>query len=737
MKSASRETQLLRQASGIIDRFVRELPTSKQQETRFQILEAVASRFGGFDLADYQKTFKRPHFIDRAALLELAREILKSLEITGIPPSLAVSALAREALDVSSKRRSGAYHTDFRLAQHLANLIGAKYRTGIKVVDPACGAGILLAALTIATCGADRKLTNTWLAKSVYAADLSENALRGALIALACHTDDVGTLFEMRSKWRVQDSLLAGSEAWQDDARGFDVVVANPPWEKVKLTRHEFLQSQGVQRHYGAVYAEYDQEKYDLQKEASEAYGAKLFSKYASLRYGEPDLYVAFAELLIGLAKPGGAAGLLLPAGLIRSQSTEYARKLLLEESNKVTFEVFENRARFFEIDTRFKFLAVVARKKKGTQRDDAIELGHARGTPLGVVAERKVRIGRAALASLRPDFSLPEVKSYDEWQLFSKMNQKGVVWSEQSSPWHPHFMREVDMTRDRGIFRSKAVKSAIPLVEGRMVHQHRFGVKSYRSGTGRSAVWDVNAPGISEIKPQFWVSSGDLPQRVAERTRVQRVGFCDITGQTNERSCLAAMIPPGNVCGNKVPTILFPNDPRDCRLWLWIAFANSIPFDWMLRRVITTTVNYFHLLSLPLPPVEPDTLPGRTLVDLSQRISRLDHGGGNRSVNWQIAELRAKADAMVLNAYGLSVADLDVMMNDFPLIDRVQPSISGEEKSTITRDLIVSYLKKGHQSAKARARAEAAKKCDAVAYVPTQMSDAEQESGRREVGNG
>lgn len=725
MIGVSRETQLLKQANEIIDRFVGSFARERRQEARFQILEAMASRFGGFDLLDYQSTFRIASIANVDVVMEAARDVVECLEETGIPASLALSALAREALDKTAQRRSGAYHTDFRLAQHLADLIAPKVRAGIKVVDPACGAGILLAALTIKACGADRNLTNAWLAKSVYAADLAENALRGTLIALACHTDDVNVLSQMRNRWRVQDSLLAGCEAWRSEAKGFDIVVANPPWEKIKLTRHEFLQSEGVDRHYGSAYSHYDRTKYSRLKAIAEDYSDQLLAKYSALRVGEPDLYVAFTELLIELVNPGGACGLLLPAGLIRSQSTELARRMILDRSSEVTFEVIENRARFFEIDTRFKFLTVVSRKAKRGERAQAIKLGHAHGTPLGVQATSPVAIGRSALARLRPDFSIPEVKSSAEWHLFCDMAQRGIDWADPQSPWHPQFMREVDMTRDRKLFQVAKSRNALPVVEGRMVHQHRFGVKSYNAGSGRSAVWKVSPPGASVIQPQFWISPSQLGERVFQRSQTSRVGFCDITGQTNERSCLAAMIPAGTVCGNKVPTILFPNDPRECRLWLSLALANSFAFDWMIRRVITTTINYFHLLSLSLPPIDPDSLPGRQLVQIAQRLSALDHGGSNWTAHWQMAELRAKADALVLNSYGLGVSELDVMMKDFPLVDRGQPPIPGEERSTVTRDLIASHLHKAHAAAKTRARVEAAKAVGAVAYMPAQMSPA------------
>ena len=724
MKTNSHEAQLLRGAVVAANRFVASYSGSSRQEARFQLLEAVASRLGGFDLAVYQRAFGFEPIAGQNDLLAAALAVVEEIGKTDIPPALAVSALAREELNMATQRRSGAYHTDFRLAKQLAKELKVAFKSGARVVDPACGSGILLTAITLAACGADRQLTSEWISQSVYAADLSGNALRGALIALASLTNDVPALVAMRRNWRVQDSLIAGPGSWKTRAKaGFDIVVANPPWKKIKITRHEFIQAEGVERHYGAAYGEFDTRKFNRKKAEVESYAARLSNRYHALRSGEPDLYVAFTELLLSLAKPGGSIGLLLPAGLIRSQNTRLLREDLFSQSGELAIQVFENRARFFEIDTRFKFLLIRARKRSGKLKYKPLEISHANGTSNGVIAGTKVRVGRTKLAKLRADLTVPEVKNESEWRLFVRMAQHGVDWSKPHSPWHPEFMREVDMTRDRGVFLSSRTEKTLPLIEGRMVHQHRFGAKSYAGGTGRSAQWKLNLLGGREVRPQFWIDPRDLSTRAERRMHAVRAGFCDITGQTNERSCLGAIIPPRVACGNKVPTIIFPNDPRVERIWLWVAIANSLPFDWMMRRVITTTINYFHFLSIPLPPLEPRSLPGQQLVTIAKTLSKLDHAGANRGVHWQMAELRARADHLVMNTYGLSAADLHLMMEDFPLIDRLQPPIPGELKSTVTRDLIAAHGRQNKIAKIARMRVDDAASEGAVPYMPSQMA--------------
>jgi hypothetical protein len=720
MKATTRETQILREGMRALSRAVSQVGLRDRQEARFQVLEVVASRFGGFPLERYWKAFGIAP-LSLGNVDAIGREIAAIVEGSGINPALALSAMARESLEEHAQRRSGAYHTDFRLALHLAGRLAPKLKPGASVIDPACGAGILLAALTLAVCGVDRRLAREWLAKSVFASDLSENALRGTLISLSCFTDDVSALQEMRGRWKIQDSLLSGRRAWSSSVDGgFDAVIGNPPWEKIKLSRHEFLQSKGVERHYGSDYSEFDAGAYAQQRMRAGNYGVELSARYGSLS-GEPDLYVAFAELALELTKPGGEIALYVPAGLIRSQSTTMLRDTLTKRCSRLGMEVIENRARFFDIDTRFKFLLLTARRSVGTEKFEPIILSHARGSDSGVEVVGQVKIGRRSLANLRKDLSIPEVRSEAEWLLFQKLCNAGLDWSEEASPWRPEFVREVDMTRDRPSFSPKKGADAVAVVEGRMVHQHRFGAKSYRSGTGRSAEWEANPLGASALRPQFWISPERVSAKVRHRSGNLRAGFCDITGQTNERSCLAAVVPPGVICGNKVPTVTFPNDESDERVWLWVSLVNSFVFDWMVRRIITTTINYFHLLSLPLPPLSPESLPGRQLVENARMLAELDRSGAGALTMWKMAEVRAKSELIVLKAYGLGPSDLQLILSDFPLIDRGQPALPGEVASTVTQDCILAGMK----DQEAERRFGAARKAGAIPFVPAQIAGA------------
>jgi hypothetical protein len=732
--SASRplEAEYLSPVEAALNKVVGRTRGAQSFELRLQVLEAVSARFGGFDLSAFHKAFGTKSVRSPSELLELAAHVTGAIERTPIHPALALSALAREALQEQDRKSTGAYHTDFRLALRLAELAAPKLTCNSRVIDPASGAGILLVALTHAVCGMDRAKIAHWLAHGVFAADLSANSLRAALLSLASFTDDLEALIAMRAHWYCGNSLMADRGVWGRMApEGFDAVVGNPPWEKVKLSRHEFMKSNGAKRHYGAQIHGLDEVRFEAERAKLASYSRKLLARYPDLSNGEPDLYIAFTGLFFDLCKPQGIVAALIPGGFIRSKGTEAIRRKIFDASQSVSLSIIDNRARFFAIDTRFKFLAV-ALLKAGKERvkSEPITLMHERGSPTGLEITGTATIGRAALTAVRADLSLPEVRSANEWKLFLKISKAGTSWEEPGYGWTPKFCREVDMTKERPKFYNHEVSGALPLVEGRMVQSNRFGVKGHLSGTGRSAVWVAYPIGDSRLSPQFWIKLSDVPRSNQHRADTLRVGFCDIAGQTNERSLMASLIPKGVVCGNKVPTILFPDDPSEERLLVWVSVANSFAFDWMLRRVLTTTVNYFLLQSVPLPTITKDGLPWKRLVGLARELMQLDRAGASRETYERSAQLRSEIDAEVAVAYGLDLKDMELVLQDFPILDRGQPALTGEAKSTITRDTALAAVAKrtGNRSTVWADRAVEARALGAYAFVPSELALGDEE---------
>jgi len=697
-------------------------------EIRLQILETISSYFGGFNVETFHNVFGIKHLNFSSETLQSIKDLKKLIESGPIQYPLILSILSRENLLEHNRKETGAYHTDFRLAQRLARALIQKITLRDKIIDPACGAGILLTAVAVEFHKKIPNMISSWLKDSVFAADLSSNSLRGTLLSLASLTDDIDALVDMRNKWFCGDSLLAEDEIWKEMCpNGFDAVVGNPPWEKVKISKHEYLKANGVERSYGQNIEQFDETDFHNKKMEVSNYSKLLTKKYPILGCGDPDLYIAFMDLSFRLCRDHGQISILIPGGFIRSQGTQTIREQILSSSKSTIISIFDNKSRFFSIDTRFKFLLLELTKKPNiVNADSIITLIHEQGSEYGTYSVSKADIPFHELKNVRKDLSIPEVKDFESWNLFNKLFLKSCSWDDESYGWLPKFCREIDMTKDKVLFLKNNTLYSLPLIEGRMVNAHRLGVKGYVEGDGRSAVWESYDIGEEKLQPQFFLKIEDLPHYIVERSKQYRVGFCDIAGQTNERSLTSVIIPPGVVCGNKVPTITFPHDPSLERLMVWTAISNSFVFDWMLRRVLTTTVNYFLLQSIPLPKIKKSSAEWNLLVDLISRLRRLLAQGQLSFENkFKIALIRAEIDAEIAMAFSLNLDEMKLILDDFPLLDRGQSPINKEKKSTVTIDLVMDQLAKKLKLDNSlwEKRANQSFSLGVVGYIPSQLA--------------
>lgn len=684
-------------------------------DERLCVLEAVAAAKSNCDITEYWNKFNCSCVqVDSSIISAITHRI----EQTGIPFSMAISSLAREPLSVEEQKKNGVFYTDFRLANFMADDCSKRIEKHSSVADFAAGTGILLVGIAEVYKHKYPEHFNAWLAEKLFAFDLSSIALRGARAALLSMTNDITALKKMNYNWKVTDTLLDTDL----DKLNVDIVVGNPPWGKIKLTRHNFLSQNGEQRVYGSEYLSFDSEKFEKTKADLIEYSKIIRQKYDLLGNAEPDMYMAFLQRVVSNVAMGGHISYLIPAGLVRSQGTQVLRRYLLENAAQLEFDLLDNHANFFTIDTRFKFL-LLSFDKKASSKEDKLKsffFSIASADSLAVYQGEQVRFDISQLETARPDLTIPEVKSEKEKDLFFKICKNGHSWGVSNDIWLADIVREVDMTNDRKHFVSAFTDDTVPVVEGRMVQQHRFGTKSYLSGSGRSAKW---IPCSSGGKSQFYYPRKMLSENLLSRTGKVRAGYCDIAGQTNERAMMSAVIPRNVVCGNKVPTIIFPNDSSGDLIYLWIGITNSFVFDWMIRRIISTTVNYFLLFSIPMPTLSLDSDIAQEIIKKTKQLAVMN---GNYYTSDLMGDLRGDIDVLVARAYGLNFKDMSLILSDFPIMDRKQPRIGSEKKSTVTRDLVLSKCEHFFDNVAGTYtyRYEQAKKKDAHAYIPTEMTE-------------
>ena len=171
---------------------------------------------------------------------------------------------------------------------------------------------------------------------------------------------------------------------WQDahPAGGFDAVIGNPPWDRIKLQEVEWFATRnpelalaptaaarraGIQRLRAAGSPLADD--FDAAKRRADRMG-QLFRgsrHYPLLGGGDINLYSLFVERAMALVKPNGFIGLLTPSGIYADKTAAKFFESVSTGGRVSSLFDFENRRLgtglppfFPDVDSRFKFCALV-----------------------------------------------------------------------------------------------------------------------------------------------------------------------------------------------------------------------------------------------------------------------------------------------------------------------------------------------------------------------------------------
>jgi tRNA1(Val) A37 N6-methylase TrmN6 len=170
----------------------------------------------------------------------------------------------------------GVHYTPPKLAAFLADVTAAAVGdvTGpFRVLDPACGDGGLLVAITNALPKAVRR----WITIEGYETDAGELAKAGSCLAQLGVGNVVLHNRDFLSEEGISSLAESGGLFDEGPAEQYDVVIANPPYVRTQVMGAK--KSQALSRQFGLT--------------------------------GRVDLYHAFAKAMTSVLKPGGVVGLL------------------------------------------------------------------------------------------------------------------------------------------------------------------------------------------------------------------------------------------------------------------------------------------------------------------------------------------------------------------------------------------------------------------------------------------
>jgi hypothetical protein len=509
---------------------------------------------------------------------------------------------------------------------------------------------------------------------------------------------------------------------------GFDVVVGNPPWERIKLQEQEFFAARSpeiagaankaardrlIKGLANAPQGSLDRQLFDdfvvakREAEASSEFAripGEDGGRFALSGRGDVNTYALFAEHFANLALL--RAGVIVPTGIATDATTAPFFAHLIENKRLASLVDFENRAGLFPaVDSRMKFSLL-------TLGRDELEANFAffLTEPAQLAEpERNFTLSAETIALLNPNTrTAPVFRSRADAALTAKIYANTPVLIREKdrnsgNPWGAYYIRLIDYgdhsselyTVERALSEGFSRSGAdwrndstvlLPVYESKYIHQfdHRYARSDGAEGAEVSSAADREE--AYEFSPRYWVESKFF-EIISSKTHYQKEWFLsyrDIARSNDNRTLIATIIPRSPAARN-LPVLGFDNTQPAVVL---IANLNSLLADYVARQSLTGAHMTFTILKqLPILPPSFYTTPRLDFIvprvlELTYTSHSLapfarDLGYDGPPFAWdedRRALLRAELDAFYARAYRLDRDELryildpaDVKGPDYP----------------------------------------------------------------------
>ena len=443
---------------------------------------------------------------------------------------------------------------------------------------------------------------------------------------------------------------------WQDDRPngGFDAVIGNPPWDRIKLQEVEWFATRepeislattaaarrtaiGLLRKKKApLAAEFD----DAKARADDlSQMVRKSGHYPLLGGGDINLYSLFVERAKNLVKPEGFVGLLTPSGIYADKTAAKFFKSISTSGRLASLFDFENRRRgtdlppfFPDVDSRFKFCAIAFGGEGQTfaeamcgfflhGNESITDPDHCFPLEPGDFAKVNPNTGTAPIFRTRRDAEITR-RIYEQHPVLVDRSR-----GDERRAWPVRYYTMFHMTNDSGLFRTAAQLDSdgfypvegnrwqrgdelrLPLYQGRMIwhFDHRANSVSVNPENPHNPYLSKEVSEAQHSDPSFLPQSEYwVPARLVEeeipRSRGYALGFRDITNPTNMRTMAVSVVPWAGY-GNKLPLLLPIDGELDARgSASLLANLNSFGFDYVTRQKIQgTSLNWYIVEQLPV----------------------------------------------------------------------------------------------------------------------------------------
>ena len=529
-------------------------------------------------------------------------------------------------------------------------------------------------------------------------------------------------------------------------AGGFDVVLGNPPWDRVKIMEKEWFatRSPGIAQAKNAAarrrkIAALDETDpilaahWRASKRHSEGTGSLLrhTGRYPLCGRGDVNTYSVFAELNRQSLGLRGRCGCIVPSGIATDATTRFFFNDLVESESLIEVLSFWEIRRFFPgTDSRDPF-ALLSIGGAGLSVPAARLAFDIRATGELDEPGRTFTIEQSDLALLNPNTrTCPIFRSQRDAEITKSIYKRVPVFRRDEpprNPWSVVFRTMFHLTNDakyfkevhRGsgaeVYRGKASGSheahLLPLLEAKLVHHfdHRYG--DYRDQETDSKSTSLPPVPIERKldagytgSPRYWVNAEMVDERLDSKTS-WLLAWRDICRSGDQRTAISTILPAVAV-GNTLQIILINPSLRASKSAALQSCLSSFVFDYCARQKVGgthLTQGVMAQLPVPDPALFAETAPWDHQATLERwllpRVLELtytawdlqgfaeDCGYDGPPFRWSDErrfEMRCELDAALSHLYGIERDDVDYIMDTFATVERKDTEEFGEYRTKL-----------------------------------------------------
>lgn len=420
--------------------------------------------------------------------------------------------------------------------------------------------------------------------------------------------------------------------------KGFDIVLGNPPWERIKLQEKEhwvddpYIANAANKAERSRRLEEYRisgdpakkvrLQRFETAKHDSEADGkfCRMSGRFPLSAVGDVNTYALFSELATQLATPKGRVGILVPTGIVTDDTTKQFFADIVSQGQLASVTGFENEEFIFPaVHHAFKFCALtIGGKDAKTHRADLVFWCRRFSDVLD--QQRHFKLSADDLKTISPNTqSCPTFRTAADAELSLKLYRRcPVLWKESAgneSSWRMQFLSMFHMANDSGLFVDSVRADYLPLYEAKMMRQFDHRWATYEGATRENLNAGIlpQLPDLlkkdptATVKPRYWVQETAVSERLEGWKHKWLIGFRDITAAMVERTGIFSVLPYAAV-GHSISLMLPLARAQQHELPLvccLLANLNSLTTDFVIRTKLTYIhLSYFVLKQIPvLPP--------------------------------------------------------------------------------------------------------------------------------------